>query len=79
LSNNNEEATGFVNFDKEINTLDIIWNTRSDKFQYLIDLKIHSSIKKSYSIDIISRIFDPLGLVGPELSNPNFYFKIFGD
>jgi len=61
-----EATSDSVNFDKEVNTLGLIWNTNLDTFQYRINSKIHpSKLTKRIILSIISQIFDPLGLIGP--------------
>lgn len=66
FNDNNKELTESVFFDQKVNTLGLIWNTRSDTFQYRVNLETPSSrITKRIILSVISRIFDPLGLIGP--------------
>lgn len=66
LNDNDNEATESVSFDQEVNTLGLIWNTQSDTFQYRVNLEAPTSrITKRIILSVISRIFDPLGLIGP--------------
>ncbi|XP_018310126.1 uncharacterized protein [Mycetomoellerius zeteki] len=66
LAAEEEEATDSVNFDKEVNTLGLIWNTNSDIFQYRINARTQpSKLTKRVILSIVSQIFDSLGLIGP--------------
>ncbi|XP_018400324.1 PREDICTED: uncharacterized protein LOC108777841 [Cyphomyrmex costatus] len=66
LSVEEEEATDLVNFDKEVNTLGLIWRTNSDTFQNRISSRIQpSKLTKRVLLSINSQIFYPLGLIGP--------------
>ncbi|XP_018375208.1 PREDICTED: uncharacterized protein LOC108768973 [Trachymyrmex cornetzi] len=66
LTAEEQETTDSVNFDKEINTLGLIWNTNSDTLQYRINSRTQlSKLTKRAILSIISQIFDPLGLIGP--------------
>lgn len=66
IDGTNKETVEAVNFNEQVNTLDLIWNTKLDTFQYQINLKPHSSrLTKRIILSIVSQIFDPLGLVGP--------------
>jgi len=60
LHDNDGEITGTVNFEQEINTLSLIWNTKLDKFQYRINLKAQSS--RSTKRVILSITFTPTTL-----------------
>lgn len=61
-----EETIEAVNFSEEVTTLGLVWNTKSDVFQYKFSLTGHSSkLTKRVILSIISQIFDPLGLIGP--------------
>ncbi|XP_039303905.1 uncharacterized protein LOC120357484 [Solenopsis invicta] len=62
----NKEISESVNFNKEVNTLGIIWNPKRDTFQYRINLKPHlSKLTKRVILPVASKIFDPLGSIGP--------------
>lgn len=48
-------------------TLGVLWNAKQDIFQYTTNPQSHNkkNITKRQILSIISKIFDPLGLVGP--------------
>lgn len=51
---------------KELKTLGLSWNSNSDTLNYSINLQnVNATITKRSVLATISRIFDPLGLVGP--------------
>ena len=55
-----------VNGDNTINTLGVAWRAMRDEFIYKIsNIAISRSITKSKILSEISKIFDPLGLLGP--------------
>lgn len=54
-------------------TLGTIWDSHHDKFQYKIEsINFDSTITKRKLLSEISKIFDPLGLIGPVV----FYAKV---
>lgn len=66
LNDHNDEDTESVSFDQEVNSLGLIWNTKLDVFQYRVNIETSSSrITKRIILSVISRIYDPLGLIGP--------------
>ena len=55
-----------VNGDNSINTLGVAWRAMCDEFIYKIsNIAISRSITKRKILSDISKIFDPLGLLGP--------------
>jgi hypothetical protein len=63
----NESQSEFLNLDKEINkTLGLFWNNKRDTlhYKYEPDTEV-STITKRTILSTISKLFDPLGLIGP--------------
>jgi hypothetical protein len=63
----NESQSEFLNLDKEINkTLGLFWNNKQDTlhYKYEPDTEV-STITKRTILSTISKLFDPLGLIGP--------------
>ena len=56
-----------VSFQEEIpiKALGLSWNPRHDCFSFQITLEESTKVTKRYVLSIISRIFDPLGLISP--------------
>jgi len=59
------EPVHFINYNQEIRTLGIQWNTKDDTFQYTINVADSQRIIKRTMLSILSKIFDPLGLLRP--------------
>lgn len=58
----------FITNEDVTKTLGVIWQSREDSLQYQIsdDSQVgNNKITKRSILSIISRIFDPLGLIGP--------------
>lgn len=52
--------------DKDVTkTLGLTWNIKQDSLQYVISLDYPIKVTKRNILSILSRVFDPLGLVGP--------------
>ncbi|WP_253302631.1 DUF1759 domain-containing protein [Wolbachia endosymbiont of Psylliodes chrysocephala] len=66
--NNNDNSDRLVEFhdDKELKTLGVAWKTDTDTFNYAVNLDVRpNACTKRIVLSTISKLFDPLGLVGP--------------
>jgi len=54
----------FINKGQEIHTLDKLCIAKNDEFQYDINILNHGKVTKQTMLSAMSRIFDPLGLLG---------------
>ncbi|XP_076643560.1 uncharacterized protein LOC143353837 [Halictus rubicundus] len=52
--------------DESVKTLGISWNPHNDTISYSINISDHNTHTKRIMLSIIAKIFDPLGLLGPE-------------
>ncbi|XP_071640886.1 uncharacterized protein [Temnothorax longispinosus] len=59
------EPIHFINRNEEICTLGMHWNTTSDNFKYDINTSDSRKVTKRSMLSALSKIFDPLGLLGP--------------
>lgn len=59
------EPVHFINKDQEVCTLGMQWNTINDEFQYDINVTNTRKVTKRNMLSVLSKIFDPLGLLGP--------------
>jgi len=59
------EPVHFVNKCQEIRTLGMQWNVINDEFQYDINVTNTRKVTKRNMLSALSKIFDPLGLLGP--------------
>ncbi|XP_063924137.1 uncharacterized protein LOC135138171 isoform X1 [Zophobas morio] len=68
-SDTNGQNNDFISFDKEgeSKTLGLYWNCKQDSLRYNIncDYRSHENFTKRKILSIVSKIFDPLNLVGP--------------
>ncbi|XP_071055137.1 uncharacterized protein [Onthophagus taurus] len=57
----------FIKDSSEIKTLGLVWDSQEDVLKFSINLHLNSNNKltKRMALSLISRIFDPLGIVGP--------------
>ncbi|XP_071573556.1 uncharacterized protein [Temnothorax nylanderi] len=60
-----DEPIHFINRNEEICTLGMHWNTSSDSFKYDINTSNSRKVTKRSMLSALSKIFDPLGLLGP--------------
>lgn len=69
MSNENQQPTQYLEFseNKEAKMLGIVWNSKEDMFQYnFLDVCVAQNyVTKRTILSYISKIFDPLGLIGP--------------
>ncbi|XP_050312876.1 uncharacterized protein LOC126747939 [Anthonomus grandis grandis] len=63
--NENTSIKHYLVEDKMSKILGIAWNVENDSLQYLVNLKDDDKCTKRSILSIISKIFDPLGLIGP--------------
>jgi len=54
-----------VNKDEPLKTLELLWNQKTDLLQYSIKDAESNGITKRIVLLEISKIYDPLGLLGP--------------
>ncbi|XP_066261328.1 uncharacterized protein [Euwallacea similis] len=68
-SNNNENSDSFtLPHNKQLKTLGISWDPQLDTLKYTVNVRFDSThATKRTILATISQIFDPLGLIGPEL------------
>lgn len=59
------EPIHFINRNEEIRTLGMHWNTTNDSFKYDINMCDSRKVTKRSMLSVLSKIFDPLGLLGP--------------
>ncbi|XP_024875128.1 uncharacterized protein LOC112456671 [Temnothorax curvispinosus] len=59
------EPIHFINRNEEICTLGMHWNTSNDSFKYDINISDSRKVTKRSMLSALSKIFDPLGLLGP--------------
>jgi len=52
-----------LNKHEVLRTLGLLWNSRQDYLQYEIKLMASQAVTKRQVLSLISRIFDPLGLI----------------
>ena len=55
--------------DEPLKTLGLLWNAKTDTFQYEVTLKKEKKLTKRRILSCIAQIFDPLGLIGPMTTN----------
>lgn len=74
ISNKNEvfndkresmEVKHYIVKDKITKTLGIAWNIKEDSLQYSVQASRNMKPTKRNILSVISRVFDPLGLIGP--------------
>lgn len=67
LANEHQEQRNLeFSENKEAKTLGLVWNSETDVFQYNFQTKcINKYVTKRHILSYISKIFDPLGLIGP--------------
>jgi len=59
------ELIHFIKKEQEIYTLGMHWNATNDEFQYDINVSNHNKVTKRIMLSTMSKIFNPLGLLGP--------------
>lgn len=60
---------------ESVKTLGVLWNTVIDCFFYKIELHEKDSYTKRDVLSLISRIFDPLGLIGPVITKAKIFLQ----
>ncbi|XP_035205372.1 uncharacterized protein LOC118180384, partial [Stegodyphus dumicola] len=55
--------------DNVVKALGITWNSQKDEFSFKVSIKEKSSYTKRDILSTIARLYDPLGLIGPIVSN----------
>ncbi|XP_071033032.1 uncharacterized protein [Parasteatoda tepidariorum] len=60
---------------ESVKTLGVLWNTLTDCFLFKIELHEKDSYTKRDVLSLISRIFDPLGLIGPVITKAKIYLQ----
>lgn len=45
--------------------LGVVWNSREDSLEYTVNLEKHHKVTKRIILSLTSKLFDPLGLIGP--------------
>lgn len=70
LSKDNE-TDNLLKIEKKgsLKTLGLHWDARSDTLQYSVTIEETSKITKRIVLSKIAQIFDPLGLLGPVITN----------
>ena len=64
-------ADEFLILDKDepFKILGLLWNAKTDSFQYEVTLKNRKKLTKLRILSCIAQIFDPLGLIAPVTTN----------
>ncbi|XP_071033022.1 uncharacterized protein [Parasteatoda tepidariorum] len=58
-----------------IKSLGVIWNPNLDYFTFKVDVNIHDSYTKRKVLSTITRLFDPLGFLGPILTKAKLFLQ----
>jgi len=66
--NDKVEEFLMLNRNEILKTLGLLWNSERDSLVYRIEIPVDPVITKRRILSSISRIFDPLGLLGPILT-----------
>ncbi|XP_055716675.1 uncharacterized protein LOC129810293 [Phlebotomus papatasi] len=61
--------------DQQTKTLGMIWCPRTDMFQFKINVDHSEKITKRSILSMLARIFDPIGLLGPILTQARLIFQ----
>ncbi|XP_050305066.1 uncharacterized protein LOC126742465 [Anthonomus grandis grandis] len=76
FENNENKGIDQYIVDKDITkTLGLTWNIRQDNLQYVVTLDSPMKVIKRNVLSVLSRIFDPLGLVGPIIIIPKLIMQ----
>lgn len=55
----------YISKDEHIKALGLVWNPNNDTFSYTVNLPKYTTVTKRLILSAFSKIFDPLGLIGP--------------
>lgn len=69
MASEHNNLTHFISDDKTSKTLGLIWNSMEDTLLYSVnsDPLYHRRVTKRVILSTVSKLFDPLGLVGPTI------------
>ncbi|XP_035228009.1 uncharacterized protein LOC118200187 [Stegodyphus dumicola] len=59
----------------ETTVLGILWNPDSDAFTFNVTTNFHDYYTKRHILSAITRIFDPLGLIGPVITKAKIFMQ----
>ncbi|GFU21862.1 DUF1758 domain-containing protein [Trichonephila clavipes] len=60
---------------EEIKTLDIAWKSKTDCFNFKVEVEQNAHPTKRSVLSIIARLFDPLGLLGPVITKAKIFMQ----
>ncbi|XP_055715021.1 uncharacterized protein LOC129809234 [Phlebotomus papatasi] len=70
VDNNQESHSDVIISDNVVKTLGLMWNSKVDTFQFKLSNDLpKKNVTKRQILSVIARIYDPLGMLGPIVTN----------